>query len=69
MKQKKTFNIPVTWEVFAVIEVEASTIEEALDIARDDEQIIPLPTDNDYVDGSWRVTEGCTKAEILSSYN
>lgn len=53
----KTFKIPVSWEVFGMIEVEAETIGEAIEIARDDEGVIPLPTDNDYVDGSWRVTE------------
>ena len=31
--------------------------EEAMEKARDDEGVIPLPDENDYVDGSWRVTE------------
>lgn len=52
----KTWKIPVTWEVYATIEVEAKTLEEAMEIARDDESIIPCPTDNDYADGSWRIT-------------
>lgn len=51
----KTWKIPVGWEVYATIEVEAETLEEAIEIARDDDGEIPLPTDADYVDGSWQV--------------
>ena len=52
----KTWKIPVTWEVFATVEVKAGTIEEAMEIARDEVGEIPLPTDSDYVDGSWRLS-------------
>lgn len=51
------WEIPVTWEVCAKIKIKANTLEEAMEIARDDEGIIPLPTDTDYVDGSWRLSE------------
>lgn len=46
----------MTWEVYATIEVEADTIEEAMNIAKDDAGEIPCPTEHDYVDGSWRLT-------------
>lgn len=52
-----TWAIPVTWEVGAIIYVEADTLDEAIDIARDDEGVIPCPSDSDYVSGSWRVSE------------
>lgn len=52
----KTWKIPVTWEVYATIEVEADTIEDAMEIARGESGEIPCPTDHDYVDGSWRLT-------------
>ena len=64
----KTFKIPVTWEVYATVEVEANSIEEAIKIAKDEEGVIPLPTDTDYVDDSWRVTEEEPEA-ILELYN
>lgn len=51
----KKWIIPVGWEVYATIEVEAETLEEAIEIAVDDDGEIPLPTDNGYVDGSWKV--------------
>ncbi len=53
----KTWKIPVTWEVCAFVEVEAETLAEAMEIARDDEGKIPLPTDSEYVDGSWNLSE------------
>ena len=53
----KSWGIPVTWEVYGRVVIEANTLEEAMEKARDDEGVIPLPDENDYVDGSWRVTE------------
>ena len=64
----KTWKIPVTWEVYGTVEVEANTLEEAIDIARDEEGALPLPDESDYVDGSWRVTEEDAEA-IRSLYN
>lgn len=57
MADMKIWKVPVTWEVFGVVEVEAETVEKAMEIARDDEGIIPLPTDNDYIDGSWKLAD------------
>lgn len=53
----KTWKVPVTWEVCGFVEIEAKTLEEAIEFAKDDEGVIPLPEESDYVDGSWRVTE------------
>ena len=53
----KSWSSPVTWEVYGRVVIEANTLEEAMEKARDDEGVIPLPDENDYVDGSWRVTE------------
>lgn len=50
------WKIPVTWEVCAMLTVEADTLEEAMEIARDDDGKIPCPTDSDYVEGSWRLS-------------
>ncbi len=53
----KTWKIPVTWEVCAFVKVEAKTLVEAMQIARDEEGKIPLPTEPEYVDGSWNLSE------------
>lgn len=50
----KTFKIPVTWEVYGVVEIEAETLDEAIKIFDDTEDQIGLPTDWDYVDASFR---------------
>ena len=62
------WEIPVTWEMMALIKVKAASLEEALAIAKDDDGVIPLPNDGDYVDGSWRVTD--TDLDLVRSlYN
>ena len=53
----KKWKIPVTWEVCGYVYVDADTLNEAMETARDDEGVIPLPTESDYVDGSWRLSE------------
>lgn len=53
----KKWKIPVTWEVCGYVYVDADTLVEAMEKARDDEGVIPLPTESDYVDGSWRLSE------------
>ena len=51
-----TYKIPVTWEVYATVEIEATSLEEAVAIFKETEDEIPLPTDNDYVDESFHMT-------------
>lgn len=53
----KKWKIPVTWEVCGYVYVDADTLVEAMETARDDEGVIPLPNESDYVDGSWRLSE------------
>ena len=64
----KLWKIPVTWEVCGVVHLEANTLEEAIEQARDEDGVIPLPTESDYVDGSWRVTEEDTET-VRELYN
>ena len=50
----KTWKIPVIWQEMGVVKVEANTLAEAIEIARDDDAI-PIPDNSDFVDGSWEV--------------
>lgn len=52
----KKWRIPVSWVSAAVIEVQAKSLEEAVEIAADPEGKIPLPSDSEYVDASWEVS-------------
>lgn len=51
-----TYEIPVTWEVYATVKIEATSLEEAVAIFEETKDDIPLPTDNDYIDGSFHMT-------------
>lgn len=61
------FNLPVTWEVCGMVEIEADTLEEAVDIFNADPDSIPLPDDYDYVDGSFDLS--CPEIEYIRAYN
>ena len=50
----KTWKIPVIWQEMGVVKVEANTLAEAIELARDDDAI-PIPDNSDFVDGSWEV--------------
>ena len=51
----KTWKIPVVWQEMGVVKVEANTLAEAIEIARDDDGAIPIPDNGSFLDGSWEV--------------
>lgn len=64
LKDKQSpHRIPVTWEVYGIIEIDNPniTLDEAIEMVKRDSneegQPFALPTDSDYVDGSFRVSE------------
>lgn len=57
------FTIPVAYEMYGTVEVEAETLADACNIVQNDESI-GLPENAEYVDGSWQVDYG-----IVKSYN
>ncbi len=50
---KKTYSIPVVWSMYGHVEVEAESVDEAIDLAQDEK----LPLDGDYLEGSFVVDE------------
>lgn len=64
----KTWKIPVVWEETGVIRVIADTLEQAIEIARDVDGVIPLPDDSYYVDGSWGLASDDVD-HIRAAYN
>ena len=62
------WTIPVTWEMCGTVKVRAATIEEAKVIAKDEDGVIPLPDDGDYVDSSWQLTYSDAE-EVRELYN
>jgi len=49
----KTFHIPVSWEMFATVEIEANTLGEAIQIFDDTNDDMGLP-EGDYIDSSFK---------------
>ena len=51
----KQWEIPVVWTMMGTIKVEAETLSEAIEIARDERGEIPIPDNGEFLDGSWEV--------------
>lgn len=51
----KTWKIPVCWTMMGTVKVEANTLAEAIEIAKDDDGVIPIPDDGTFLNGSWEV--------------
>ena len=51
----KTWKIPVVWQEMGTVKGEANTLAEAIEIARDDDGVIPMPDNGCFLDGSWEV--------------
>ena len=55
--------IPVCWEMCGIVKIRAATLDDAMEIARDKDGVIPLPDNGTYVDGSWDLS--CNSAEEI----
>ena len=54
----KKFSIPVVWKVWDKVEVEAETIEEAIEYVKNNINEIPLGTEPEYIDGTYKIDDG-----------
>lgn len=62
----KKFKLPVTWEVYGFVEIEAETIEEAIEYFDENSDDISLPN-GEYVDGSFNLTD--REVEFIECFN
>ena len=51
----KTYKIPVVWQMYGYVEVEAESMVEAVDKVQNGNGDMPLPDTADYVEGSFEV--------------
>jgi len=49
----RTFKIPVSWEEYGIIEIDAETIKDAIRIFDEQSDDLPLP-EGDYIDSSFK---------------
>lgn len=67
------FIIPVTWQVYSTIRVEADNLQEALLRAEKSLDSIPLDSNPEYVDGSYEINvadaEDAINAQMCRSLN
>ena len=56
-KITKTFRVACDWSVYGIMEIEANSLKEAVEIAED----YSLPTDTEYIDGSFEINEDITQ--------
>lgn len=54
--KKKYWKIPVTFEAYGTVSCPGKTKEDALAYFKEHEKELPLPTDWDYVDGSFQLS-------------
>lgn len=47
----KNYTIPVLWQVYSYMEIEASSLDEAIEIASDS----PLPQGSEYIEDSFMI--------------
>lgn len=51
----KTYKVPVVYTMYGYVEVEAESVDDAIDEVENGGSDIPLPSVSDYVEGSFEV--------------
>ena len=51
----KTYKVPVVWQMYGYVEVKAESMDKAADVVSNIGYDMPLPSDADYVEGSFEV--------------
>ena len=65
----KEFKIPVTWKVYGEVVIKAKDMESALETAINIESFgegLPLPTESEYIDGSFEIEQDMLLIEELN---
>lgn len=57
----KTYKIPVVWQMMGTVEVQAESLDDAVDKVLDTD--VPLPEDGEYIEASFEVDESVYSTE------
>lgn len=63
---KQEFNIPVTWEVYDTVKVQASSLKEAYEYVQEHLDEIPLGCDPDYAEDSYKISASLEECEAYN---
>lgn len=55
---KRKYYIPVSWEVWDKVEIQAESLEDAVKYVKENIDDIPLGTEPEYIDGSYKIEDG-----------
>ena len=59
------FKVPVEWSVYDTVDVEADTFEKAVKYVLDNKDDIPLGTEPQYIDDSYKI---CSEDDISNKF-
>lgn len=62
----KTWKIPVAWSMCGIVNIEANTLEDAIELAMGRDGNIPITDDGTFIDGTWEVD--CDDDEYIRKY-
>jgi hypothetical protein len=62
----KEYKIPVEWSVYGTIEVKAKSVEEAVKKAEEEKDDYPLPTENHYIEDTFKVNADLDLVEAMN---
>lgn len=62
---KKIFNVPVEWTVSELLQIRADSFKEAIQFVLDNLDMIPLGTEPDYIDGTYKISSEYDEAEEI----
>ena len=65
---KKVFSIPVEWVMTETLDVRADNLKEALQFLIDNDANIPLGTDAQYIDGTWKISADESNTGIVEDF-
>ena len=61
-----TYLIPVQWSVYSTVRIHAANLAEAVSIARNKLDELPLSTENEYIDDSYHIS-GETDEDFINA--
>lgn len=64
-KTKKEYLIPVSFEMCGMLVIRAESAKQAIKLAEENIDMLPIPSNKSYVDGSYRVE---TDPDIINIY-